>query len=139
MVGVAFLLVAGVAYVAWDYDRISQIYLPPEDRMAAYQDNTLEKIRGSRLFHDQVVFAELTTTPLSRDNAERVHAMALDMLHFSPESRVVEKLIESATLLGRKDEAVYFLARFRAAFPQDYVRWSADLRARSAVATPAAD
>lgn len=139
VLAVACLLVAAVAYVAWDYTRISQIYVPPEERMAGYQDNTLEKIRGSRLFHDQVVFAELTTTPLSRDNAEQVHAMALEMLHFSPESRVVEKLIESATLLGRKEEAVYFLARFRTAFPQDYARWSADLRARSAGATPAAD
>jgi O-antigen ligase len=123
------VMVACAAYVAWDYERISQIYLPPEDRLEDYRDDTLKKIQDSRVFRDQVVFAELTTTALTRNNAEHVRAMALDMLHFSPEARVVEKLVESATLLDRRDEAVFYLARFRAAFPQEYQNWSSTMRA----------
>jgi len=46
------------------------------------------------------------------------------MLHFSPEPRVVEKLIESAVLLHHDDEVKINLARFRAAFPEAHDRWA---------------
>ncbi len=112
-----------VAYAAWDYHRISQIYLAPEQRSTAYRADTLAKIQGSWLFRNQVRFAELTTTPVSIENAARLNAMALKLLHFSPEARVVEKLIDSAVLLGRHDEARFYSARYRAAYPEDYTRW----------------
>jgi hypothetical protein len=51
--------------------------------------------------------------------------LALDLLHFSPEPRVVERLIESAVMLGRDDEAVFYLERFKAAFPQAHAAWVA--------------
>jgi hypothetical protein len=60
---------AGVALGALDYHRAQQIYLAPEERAAAYRDHTLEKVRGAWIFRDQVRFAELTTTPLERGNA----------------------------------------------------------------------
>ena len=50
--------------------------------------------------------------------------LARDMLHYSPEPRVIEKVIESAVMLGRDDEALQYLARYRAAFPQDHARWA---------------
>ena len=114
----ATFFLAGLAYAAWDYHRISQIYLPPASRAAAYRDDTLVKIQGSWLFKNQVRFAELTTTPLSQDNALHTFEVAKDLLHFSPEARVVDKLIESAALLGRDDEAQFYQARFNAAFPR---------------------
>lgn len=122
MLAVALLCIT--AYAAWDYHRISQIYLPPEQRSPAYRDNTLEKIRGSWLFREQVLFAEFTLTPLTRDNAGQLNAMAHELLHFSPEARVVEKLIESALLQGHEAEARFFMARYRAAYPQEYARWA---------------
>ncbi|MDE2417085.1 MAG: O-antigen ligase C-terminal domain-containing protein [Burkholderiales bacterium] len=124
----AVTLLAFCAYAAWDYWRISQIYLPPSARNAAYKDDTLAKIQGSWLFRDQVRFAELTTTPLDEDNAAHVHALAKDMLHFSPEPRVVEKVIESAVMLHQDDEAMYYLQRYKAAFPAQHARWSAALK-----------
>jgi len=120
----AVALMAACAYAAWDYRRISQIYLPPESRAEAYRGDTLAKIRGSWLFSDQVKFAELTITPLTPQNAEHMHALAEEMLHFSPEPRVVEKLIESAVLLHHDDEVKINLARFRAAFPEAHDRWA---------------
>ena len=125
----ATILIACCAYAAWDYWRISQIYLPPSARNAAYRDDTLAKIQGSWLFRDQVRFAELTTTTLTPENAAHVNALAQDMLHFSPESRVVEKLIESAVMLGDDAQALFYLERFKAAFPQQHARWSAKLKA----------
>lgn len=116
----------GLAYTAWDYHRISQIYLPPEQRAPAYRENTLEKIRDSWLFRDQVRFAEYAITPLTLDNAERLYAMGLQVLHFSPEAKVVEKLIECAVMLGRFEEARFYLLRYKAAYPQEHARWAAD-------------
>ncbi len=121
----AIFLIAFIAYAAWDYHRISQIYLVQNRRTAAYQDNTLEKIQGSWLFKNQVRFAELTTTSLTPANAAHVNSLAKDVLHFSPEGRVIEKLVESAVMLGRDDEALYYLARYRAAFPDSHARWAA--------------
>jgi O-antigen ligase len=122
---IAVLLLAGCAYTGWDYWRISQIYLPPDQRAEAYRGDTLAKIRGSWLFASQVKFAELTVTPLTPENAEHQNRLAEELLHFSPEPRVVEKLIESALLLHRDDEARIALAQFRAAFPDAHDRWAA--------------
>jgi len=72
-----------------------------------------------------VAFATLTTTDLRPANAAAVYAQAQAVLHYSPEARVVEKLIESAVMLGRDDEALAHLARFRAAYPDAYATWVA--------------
>ncbi len=119
----ATFLIAVLAYVAWDYHRISQIYLAPALRAAAYREDTFAKIQGSWLFKNQVRFAELTTTPLSKGNAQHTFELARDLLHFSPETRVVEKLIESAVLLGRDDDALFYQQRYKAAFPENYACW----------------
>ena len=120
----AIILIAFIAYAAWDYHRISQIYLEPESRSAAYRTDTLNKIRGSWLFADQVQFAELLTTPLTPANAEWTLNTAKQLLHYSPESRVVEKLIESAVLLGEDDDALAYLVRYKAAFPKEHILWA---------------
>lgn len=120
----AAMLLAACAYAAWDYWRVSQLYQPAEARAAAYRNDTLSKLRGSWLFRNQVQFAELTTTPLQRDNAGPLHDLALQLLHFSPEPRVVEKLVESAHFLDHKEEVAYYSLRYRLAFPDAYAQWS---------------
>ena len=120
----AIILIAFIIYAAWDYRRISQLYLPPESRAAAYRDDTLNKLRGSWLFADQVQFAELLTTPLTPANAAWTLATAKQLLHYSPEARVVEKVIESAVILGEDDEAAAYLARYKAAFPKEHAVWA---------------
>jgi hypothetical protein len=119
----AAALLVGAAYAAFDYDRISQIYLAPTARDATYREDTMSKIRESWLFRNQVRFAELNTTPLTRDNARWTNAAAAQLLHYSPEPRVIEKMIESAVMLERDDEALQHLQRYRAAFPRDHEKW----------------
>ncbi|MDP9900226.1 PglL family O-oligosaccharyltransferase [Variovorax ginsengisoli] len=121
----AALLLAGVAYAGWDYVRISQIYLAREDRLPVWRDGTVGKLQASWLFARQVQFAELSLTLVDRRNAAEVHAQALRALHFSPEPRVIVKLIDSAVLLGRTDEAMAQAVRLQRAFPEDYIRWLA--------------
>jgi hypothetical protein len=116
-------LAAAVGYAAWDYTRISQIYLPSEERLAAYRDDPLPRIRQSWLFGEQARFAELTLTPLTRANAQWTFDLSQVMLHYSPEPRVIEKVIESAILLGRQDVARAQIARYRAAFPKEHAHW----------------
>ena len=41
------MALAAVLYAAWDYHRVSQIYLAPEQRDAAYRGDTLAKVRDS--------------------------------------------------------------------------------------------
>ena len=112
-----------MAYTGWDYLRISQIYAARAERLPPWEDHTLEKLRASWLFADQVQFAELSLTPVMRANAAAVNALATRVLHFSPEPRVAAKLVESATLLDRDDEALAVAARFKIAYPVEYARW----------------
>ena len=110
--------------MGWSYYRVSQVFKPVEQRIPSLREGTLDKVSGTWLFSDAVDFARLTTMPVNRETAERVHALATSLLHYSPEPRVIEPLIESAALLGRDDEVAYHLQRFRAAYPKDYARWT---------------
>jgi O-antigen ligase len=121
---VACAVLLACSYAAWDYWRISQIYLGESARAAAYRDDTLEKIRPSWLFAKQVKFAELGVTSLTADNAAYLHTLALEMLHFSPEASVAARIVESAEMLGLKQEAQDYRTRFQAAYPQDYAAWA---------------
>jgi O-antigen ligase len=121
--GLSAVLLLATGYAAWDYTRVSQIYLPPQERVAAWAGDTLAAVRRSWLFSGQARFADLTLDTPERANAQRLYPLALSALHYSPEPRVIERAIESATLLGRDDEAVQLLARYRAAFPVEYEAW----------------
>ena len=121
---VATTLVLAVLFTAWDYHRISQLYTPPDERSVLYREGPLPRIGDSWLFRDQVGFAELSMTPLTRENAAGMNALAMELLHYSPEPRVIDMAIQSAMVLGREDQALWLLARYRAAFPADAERAS---------------
>jgi hypothetical protein len=117
-------MLCAAAYAGWDYHRISQIYLPPKQRSTAYMDDPWEHARKSRLFATTVRFAEVTSEPVTRESAAWLLPQALQTLHFSPESRVIIQVIESASLLGRGDLVRAHLLRFRAAFPREHQAWA---------------
>ena len=122
---IAIVLIVFCAYTAWDYWRVSQLYIAQAERPSMYRDDTLDKVRDSWLFKNQVQFAELTTLQLTPGNAAYAFDLAQAVLHFSPEPRVAEKLIESAVMLGRDQEAAFYMARYRTAFPEAYAQWTA--------------
>jgi len=117
-------LLATVLYAGWDYHRISQIYLPPAERSAPYRDDSMGQARRSWLYLDLVRFAEVTSQPVTPDNAAWMLSAALKTLHFSPEARVATRVIESAALLGQDELARAHLARLEAAFPRQYREWA---------------
>ncbi len=122
---VSIAIVIFCSYAGWNYQLASQIYLPPAERMTDYRDDTQRKISSVAFFQDQVRFAALTTTELDAKNARETHDLALDMLHFSPEARTVELVLESSKLLGYAEEVNFFAARYKAAFPEAHATWVA--------------
>lgn len=110
-------------FVAFDYWRMSQMYLPLASRAQCFQTDAHKKAVSSWLFKDLALFAELTTTALTLQNAESVHANALHLLRLSPEPRVIEKILESARMLGKTEVANTYLSRYQAAFPYEAQRW----------------
>ncbi len=113
-----------LVYAGFDYVRVTQLYVPSAQRWPAYQQDTLAKVQDSWLFAPQVLFAVLMMNKVTPANASAMQALAQSVLHYSPEARVVEKLITSALLTGQRADAEFYLARFRSAYPQDYAVWT---------------
>ena len=134
---VVALLLAGGGYVSAQYLRLAQVFVPPAQRAGASTEAVLAQVAGTRLFADQLDFVVLTTTPVTPATASRIYPLAQQVLHFSPEPRVIEALIESAALLGHDAVVAQHLHRYRAAFPAEFARWSAANRAIAAGARPA--
>ena len=124
LAGATLAAVALGAWVGWDFYRVSQLYKPASERPVGLRNDTARKVGATPFFKEQVDFAALTTTRLTQANAAQVFAMANALLHFSPEPRVIEPLIESAVLLGKSDVAAYHITRYRMAYPASYARWS---------------
>jgi O-antigen ligase len=126
---VAIGLLCLAAYLGFDYHRASQIYLDKAARSALYPGDApggaLGYAQQSWVFQRQARFAQLMTTPVTPQTAAQVLTLALDLVHYSPEPRVIEPLIEAATMLHFDDVAMYHLARYKAMYPQEYAAWSA--------------
>jgi hypothetical protein len=103
--GVAALLFLGCFYAAWDFHRVGQIYRPAATRDVAYRDNPLHHAKQSWLFRNQADFAEVTTQTVTADNAAALYPQALRLMHYSPEARVVQRVIDSGKLLGHAAQA----------------------------------
>jgi O-antigen ligase len=102
---VAALLFIGCLYAAWDFNRVGQIYRQAASRDAAYKDNPLHHAKQSWLFKNQADFAEVTTQTVTADNAAELYPQALRLMHYSPEARVVQRVIDSGKLLGHDAHA----------------------------------
>jgi hypothetical protein len=91
-------------YAAWDYSRVAQIYRQPEMRDAAYRHNPMQAASQSWLFKNQVDFARLMTQSVTQENAQETYDLAMRVLHYSPETRVVESAVQSLRLLEKGQE-----------------------------------
>ena len=129
---IAMVFILFAAYAAWDYQRVSQIYLPPEERLPQYAQDTMAHVNQSFLFQKHARFAQLMLLPPDLPSAPQALQLASGLLHFSPEPRVIERLIEAAILLGQDDLALLHMARYRAAYPKEFALWQPTRRAKPA-------
>ena len=116
-------LLLGIAVIAFDYHRTSQIYLPAHQRFSAYRNEPLKAAQATWFFQNHARFATLTLTPLRTDNAAEQLALAQELLHHSAEPVVIERLLDSAALLGRGELLAFHSRRYEAAYPQAYANW----------------
>lgn len=114
-----------VALLGLDYLRVSQPFLPPAQRSAWLAGHPLEQAQAAWWFREEAGFATLVLTPLHAGNAQAVHALAVQQLHHSPEPVVIEKLLDSARLLGRMPELAFYAERYQAAYPAAHAQWRA--------------
>lgn len=124
----AAVCLAGAAVLgtaAYQYRVVSQLYKPVAQRPPALRDVRAVPQPSGTVFPDHIRFAWLTTQDLAPANTAEMHAVALDLLHFSPEPRVIEKVVESARMLGLAEEAALHAERYRIAYPADFARWQA--------------
>jgi len=114
---IGMLMLAGVCVVGVDYARVHQIYSPPQERWGIWRKDPLGAAYSSWFFGRSATFAELSMTRVSPENAAWVLDTSLQMLHYSPEPKVVQQLMLSAHLLGRQELVDLHHARWQAAFP----------------------
>ena len=122
-VTVGMLMLAGVLYASFDFVRVTQLYTEPQDRVWPFKERTVEQAQRTLLYQNAVAFAGVTTIPLTPANAEQQLAQARALMTYSPEARVVQRIIESLRVLGRDAEADREEAHFQEVYPGEYQAW----------------
>ena len=97
--------------------------MPPDKRAPAYRDDTYAKVLDAWFFGGHVDFAVFSVTPVTEQTAPHLLELGERLLHFSPEAKVVAKMLDAALVLQREDKLIFYAPRFAAAFPKDYLRW----------------
>ncbi len=107
----AWVALGLTALIAFDYQRMRQIYLPAAQRTALWREEPWRAAQQTWFFGKAVRFAELSTTPVTTHNARDMLKLGQEVLHYSPEPRVIDKLIESARLSGQDKLAEWHQAQ----------------------------
>lgn len=119
----ATLLLAFFVWTAYDYARISQYFLPREQRLSWIDTPALSEAAPSFLFQSQLDFARLITMNVTQDNASDALELAQRVMHYSPEPRVIEQLMLAALWERNLPLIALHEARYRQAYPDAYRQW----------------
>ncbi len=119
----AVCLLLGISYAGFDFARVTQLYMAAENRVWPFREHTRAYAERSFLYRNAVQFAAVSTDPVTLDQAEQQLAEARMLMHYSPESRVVIRIIECLQVLGRHAEAEAEAAHFKQVYPGEYARW----------------
>lgn len=122
--GAAVFVAGATLYAAWDWLRVSQIYLPPERRLAAYEDDTFAKASSSWLFSPLVEYARLQGLPMDAAHAGEIYERSGRVLRHLAAPLVIEKRIQSARLMKKSAEADLEDQRYRLAFPAEHAAFA---------------
>ncbi len=125
---VAACCIAAFAYAAWDYDRVSQAYNGPHRRAIPLGVDRVADAQASWLFAPYARFAKLMVTPVEPSNAQALLPELREMLHFSAEPRVLDKLLQALKITGANNEATqkeiaFIELHYSAAFPAEYKQY----------------
>ena len=115
-----------MAYASFDFARVTQLYMAVEDRIWPFRNKTREQAERSLLYRNAVQFASVSLDPVTLEQAEQQLAIARRLMHYSPESRMVIRIIECLRVLERHAEADAEAEHFKQVYPAEYARWHAD-------------
>jgi O-antigen ligase len=122
---VAALALAGFCgAAAQSYERVSRLYTIEAARAVVFDPFNELQYHDIFLFVNEVAFSRLSM-PVKNGRPQDQYALAQQLLHYSAEPRVIERLLESAQLLGRADEVAFYKARYAQAFPERFIEWLA--------------
>jgi O-antigen ligase len=125
MGAVAALALAGFCgVVAQSYERVSRLYRIEAARAVVFDPFNELQYHDIFLFVNEVAFSRLSL-PVHNGQPQDQYALAQQLLHYSAEPRVIERVLESAQLLGRADEVAFYKARYAQAFPERFIEWLA--------------
>ena len=122
-IAMSTFLLAGLSFVAWDYLKVSQLYVPTSMRLDRYREDTFNKSRDTALFNSHVLIAQVVTMELTPPNAELILEGALASLHTAPDSRVIRRVIEAAVMLDKPELVNFHMTQYKAAWPIEYEEW----------------
>jgi O-antigen ligase len=112
-------LMSLVAALAVDYSRVRQVFIPPGQRSAVWPGDALSLAKSSLVFQSTAQFAQYSLTPVTADNAHAMLEKGLLLLHYSPEPKVIRKVIEAAQMVGDEETAALHQKRLKVAFGMD--------------------
>jgi hypothetical protein len=105
-----------------DYSRVRQVFLPESQRANFWPGDALNVAKSSVVFQTTAQFAEYAITPVTADNAPQMLATGLKMLHYSPEPKVIRKVIAAALFIGDEKTATQHRKWMKEAFGLDMDR-----------------
>ena len=119
------LALAGICLVvSQSYARVSRLYSIEAARAVVFDPFNELQYHDIFLFVNEVAFSRLAL-PVKSGRPQDQYALAQQLLHYSAEPRVIERVLESAQLLGRTDEVAFYKARYAQAFPERFIEWLA--------------
>ena len=122
---VAALALAGLCLVvSQSYARVSRLYSIEAVRAVVFDPFSELQYHDIFLFVNEVAFSRLSM-PVKNGRPQDQYALAQQLLHYSAEPRVIERVLETAQLTGRADEVAFYKARYAQAFPERFIEWLA--------------
>jgi hypothetical protein len=119
------LALAGICLVvSQSYARVSRLYSIEAARAVVFDPFNELQYHDIFLFVNEVAFSRLAL-PVKSGRPQDQYALAQQLLHYSAEPRVIERVVESAQLLGRVDEVAFYKSRYAQAFPERFIEWLA--------------
>lgn len=115
-------ILVAAALIAVDYARVRQIFIPENQRTRIWSGNAMDVAKSSLMFRTTADFAEFSLTPVTPKNAAHIRQTGLQMLHYSPEPKVIRKVVEAAQILGDCSTAVRHQELMKIAFPAEPIQ-----------------
>ena len=91
-----------ICLITWDYQRVRQIYLPAAQRSVLWREDPWAAANQTWFFGDAVRFAKVTSHTVTQENAQEMLSEGLATMHYSPEPKVIDKVVDSARLSGQE-------------------------------------